>query len=122
MSGRKNILPPHKLIEAESLAADFESDPITITTATHLAITLETAGVTDNTGTFSVQYRVYKDDRESSEWINLTLTSVPTLEDADMTDLLDLRVPPGQVRVTFVASGSTPDGAVTCWVTGNMEG
>lgn len=122
MSGRKNILPPFKLLNAESLAASFESEPVTITTVTHVGITLETASVTDNTGTFGVQWRAYKDAQNYSAWATLSLSSTPTLADANMTDLLDLRLPPGQFRITFTAAGGTPDGTVTAWVTGNSEG
>lgn len=107
MSGRKNILPPFKLIDAQSLADDFESSVVTVVTATHLAISLETAGVTNNTGTFGVQHRIYKDSREYGPWVSLTLSSTPTIGDANMVDMLDLRVPPGQVRVIYTAAGDS---------------
>lgn len=122
MSGRKNILPAFKLVDGESLGASFASDPVTVNTATHVCFNITTAGVSDNTGTFAVEHRIYKDSGNYSGWASLTLSSAPTLGDDDAVFMLDLRLPPGQVRVVFTAAGGTPDGTVDVWVTGNSEG
>jgi hypothetical protein len=115
LSGRKNILPPFKLIDATSLATAFSSSPVTVTTTTHVAISIETSGVTGNTGTFGVSHQIYKDDREYGPWVPLTLTSVPTLANADIVDMLDLRVPPGRLKVTFVPAGGTAEVQTLTW-------
>lgn len=121
MSGaRKNAIPAYKLLTAQSLGASFQSDPITLTTATHIGFACSTASVTSNTGTFAVQYRVIKDINTYSDWAELTLSSIPTLASANTSFLIDVTVPPGQVRLTFTASGSTPNGTVTVWITGDQ--
>lgn len=119
---RKAILPAHQLLATQSLAASFESEPVTLTLATRVGFSVVTSGVTDNTGVFSVQHRIYKDDRNFSDWVTLSLDSTPTLNDADGAFLLDVSVPPGQVRVAFAAAGSTPDGTAAVWVVGMQEG
>lgn len=122
MSGRKNILPAFKLVDGESLGESFDSEPVTVNTATHVCFNITTSDVTDNTGAFSVQHRIYKDSGNYSGWADLTLSAAPTLGDADAVFMLDLRLPPGQVRVSFTAAGGTPNGTVDVWVTGNSEG
>jgi hypothetical protein len=99
--GRKNILPAHLLLNDQSLAPSWASNPVTVTTATRVAFNVATSGVTDNAGVFSVEYRVYKDDRNYSAWTSLTLDSAPTLADDDANILIDVNVPPGQVRLVF---------------------
>jgi hypothetical protein len=120
MSGRKNAIPAYKLVNAQSLAASFQSAAVTLATATHIGFNIDTASVTDNTGTFGVQHRIYKDSNTYSEWADLTLSATPTLADADATMLLDITVPPGQVRLTFTAAGGTPDGTCTVWISGEQ--
>lgn len=104
MSGRKNILPAHKLVDAHSLRNTFQSDPVTINTATHVGMNISTHDVTNNVGVFSVQHRLYRDINNYSDWCTLTLSTTPTLGDDDAIELLDLRIPPGQLRVVFTAT------------------
>ena len=118
---RKNAIPPHRFLNDQSLAASFQSSAITLTTATRIGFNLSTSGVTDNTGTFSVQFRVYKDVNNYSDWTTLSLDTSPTLSDADTQFLLDVSVPPGQVRLAFTAAGGTPNGTVDCWISGEQE-
>lgn len=120
MSGRKNVIPPFKLVSAQSLAASFQSDPVTLTTATHIGFNCSTASVTSNSGTFGVQFRVYKDANNYSDWTELTLSDEPTLNDANLQFLMDITVPPGQVRMRYTKSVGTTDGTVTVWVSGEQ--
>ncbi len=101
MSGRKNAIPAYKLVSDQSLAGGFESDPVTLATATHIGFNVATDGVTENTGSFGVEHRVYKDENFFSDWAELTLSAVPTLAGVDRTFLMDVTVPPGQVRMFF---------------------
>lgn len=101
MSGRKNVIPAYQLLDAQSLGDSFTSDPITLTTVSRVGFNVATSGVTDNVGTFGVQHRVYKDANFYSDWSDLTLSSVPTLANDDDTFLIDVSVPPGQVRLKF---------------------
>lgn len=115
---RKNVLKAYKLETAADLSANFETTPVTLTTATRVAFNVSTASVTDNTGTFGVEHRHYRDAEHYSDWAALTLDSTPTLADTNAQILVDVDVPPGQVRLTFVAAGGTPDGTADVWVTG----
>lgn len=102
------------LASGESLGASFNSDPVGGDLLDNIGIWLETAGVTDNTGTFAVQVRWFSEDGLTfGPWTALTLSSVPTLADADANFFINLnQIPPAQFRVAFTAAGSTPDG--TC--------
>jgi hypothetical protein len=120
MSGRKNAIPAYQLVNAQSLAASFQSDVITLTTATHIGFNCSTASVTTNTGTFGVQYRVYKDSNDYSDWTDLTLSTTPTLASTNIKFLMDVTVPPGQVRAVYTKGSGTQDGTVTMWVSGDQ--
>ena len=101
MSGRKNLIPPYQLESAADLGNSFETDPVTVSTATRVAFNVSTSDVSANTGTFGVQHRIYKNADEASEWATLSLDATPTLADADAQMLIDVTVPPGQVRLAF---------------------
>lgn len=112
-----------QIATAQSLAASFNSEITTIKTVDNVAYTIQTASVTDNTGTFGVQFRAYKDDNTVGSWIDLTLSSTPTLADADDGFLINLnQLPPGQVRLAFTAAGGTPDGTAEIWISGKQLG
>lgn len=121
MSGsRKNVIPPFKLATAQALSASFNSDPVTLTTATHIGFNCSTASVTSNAGIFGVQFRTYKDANNFSDWTTLTLSAVPTLANTNLQFLMDVTLPPGQVRMFFTKSVGTTDGNVTVWVSGDQ--
>lgn len=119
-SARKNAIPAYKLLTAQSLASSFQSDPITLSTATHIGFACSTASVTANTGTFGVQFRVFKDINLFSDWIDLSFATAPSLVNANAQLLLDITVPPGQVRLKFTPGGATPNGTVTVWISGDQ--
>lgn len=115
----KNLLPAYKLESSQSLASDFSTDPVTITTLDNVGFTVVTSSVTDNTGTFTVEVRIYKDANNYSDWVALTLSSSMVLADDDASFFVNLnQLPPVQVRISFVAAGGTPDGTVDIWVSG----
>lgn len=121
MSGsRKNVIPAFKLVSAQSLASTFQSTPVTLTTATHIGFNCSTSGVTSNTGTFDVQHRVFKDVNTFSDWATLTLSSQPSLLNADKTFLIDVTVIPGQIRLFFTTSAGSPNGTLTVWISGDQ--
>lgn len=120
MSGRKNAIPAYRLVNAQSLAASFNSAIVTLATATHIGFNCSTASVVTNAGTFGIEFRVYQGLHDFSDWTALTLSSTPTLANADAKFLMDVTVPPGQVRMTYTKSSGTVDGTVTVWVSGDQ--
>ena len=112
---RKQLLIANKVSDAQSLASDFQTDPITIETADNIGLWIEVpAGITDNTGVFTVQVRPYKDANNFGPWADLTTTY--TLADAAATFFRkEVQLPTCQIRVSFVAAGTTPDGTCDIW-------
>jgi hypothetical protein len=108
------------LAENQSLGSSFNSDSVAIDAKTNiLGINLSTSSITDNTGDFVIQHRIWKDFNSFSGWADLTLSSTIVLNNANITTLIYLiDLPKGQVRVSFTAAGSTPDGTVDIWVSG----
>lgn len=119
MSGRKNVIPAHPILTANVLTGAFQTVVTTLTTATHVGFLVATSGVTSGTGTFQVQFRMYKDANNFSPWCTLS-GAAGTLNNADDVFFLDVSVVPGQVRVIYTPSG-TPNGTVTIWVSGCEE-
>lgn len=117
---RKDILTGYKLVDSQSLASSFNSNPITMGTKDNVAINISATSVTDNTGVFSIQHRILKSENvlgDFSDWNTLTLDMPPTLANASAVLGVYLnQVPPGQLRVVFTAAGGTPDGSVVIWV------
>jgi len=119
---KKNIMS-HQLESAKTLASNFETDPVTIKTLDNIAFNIDCSSVTDNTGTFYVQHRIYKDDRNFSAWNILTLSATLQLADSDNTLAAYInQIPSGQLRISFVAAGGTPDGQCDIWVSGSSIG
>lgn len=119
--GRKNLVTPRKLIESQSLAADFQTNPINIETADNMGLWIYASSVTDNTGVFTVQIRPYRNaSGEAGDWIALDTTYQLANADANFFRK-ELSIPNGQIRVSFVAAGGTPNGSVEIWysLTGN---
>lgn len=119
--GSKGFIEGHRLADDQSLAANFNSNVVTIKSIDNVGIVIETSSVTDNTGTFGVDVRIKKDDNTFSSWVGLTLSSTPTLANADDQFFINLnQLPPCELRVTFTAAGSVPDGTCDIWVSGKQ--
>ena len=118
---RQNFVKGYRLANDEDLSASFETSPVTVRTACRVGFNIATSGVTSGTGTFQVQHRIYRYANNYSAWATLTLDSTPTMAGADAEFLVDVSVPPGQVRVKYTAAGS-PDGTCDVWVTTGEEG
>jgi hypothetical protein len=115
----KEVLHGFQLKNDQSLAASFQTDPVTVKYMDNVGFNISTASVTDNTGSFAVQHRIYKDANNASAWATLTLDTTPTLADGNDTFFVNLnQLPPGQVRIAFTAAGGTPDGTCDIWVSG----
>ncbi len=108
------------LDDAADISANYNSDPIDITNKKDIiGINIATSGITDNTGTFYIDHRMYDDKkRVGSAWAELTLVGGnPVLADANDVILVALTtLPKGQIRIRFVVAGSVPDGAAIIWV------
>lgn len=114
----RNVLRGKQIESAMSLAGgDTQSAVFNIPrTIMNVGIIIETSSVTDNTGTFDVQYRINTGD-ETTGWATLTLGSTPTLADADATFLINLnQIPPGDIRIAYNNGGGTPDGTAAIWI------
>lgn len=117
----RSRLQSKKLADGQSLEASFNSEVFDIKTVDNIGINISASSVTDNTGTFEIEWRVYKDANEFSDWAELTLSSTPTLADAAATFAVILnQLPPGQIRVKFTAAGGTPDGTCDIWISANQ--
>lgn len=121
---KKNIVQWFEVETATTLAQSFVSSNIfTVRTVDNVAINIDCNNVTDNTGEFYVQHRLYKDDNNVSEWATLSLSTTPLLADDNDTFLVNLnQIPPGQVRVGFTAAGGTPDGDCTIRISASSIG
>ena len=122
---RKDFTTPYKLAETQSLAAAFSTQKTNVHLSDNVGILVETSGVTDNLGTFSVEVRMVPAEGKGSpsSWATLTLDSVPTLTNSDQSFLINLnQVSFTEIRVSFSAAGSIPDGTANIWVTSRQVG
>lgn len=112
---RKIFMKPFALLDGQSLAADFQSEVVDIPYIDHVGITIVTSNVTDNTGTFTIEVR----NGERDTWQTLTLDTPMALSNDDASyNLSFAQIPFSQMRIKFVAAGTTPDGTVTAYVAG----
>lgn len=119
--GRKNVAAK-KLSSAQSLAASFFS-PVTDTTKMdNISYIVETSGITDNTGTFTLQARNKHSDNlnDQSQWIDLV--SAAALANADTAFGIDADIKFSETRLKFVAAGGTPNGTCNIWFQGKVVG
>lgn len=109
-----------KISDGVSLGASFQTDPVDVHAKINiLGINIATSSITDNTGDFVIEHRIYKDAQNFSSWAELSLSSTIVLNNANITTLVYLTgLPKGQIRVNFTAAGTTPDGTVDIWVSG----
>jgi len=113
-----------RLATAQSLAANFQTEATNIDNLDKIAWTVSTAGITDNTGTFSFQVR----DRDAvsnqtGDWIDCAFDPVPTLADANTTlYMIATEIEASEARLVFAAAGGTPDGTAQIWVKASRKG
>ena len=111
---RKNVITAYKILDAESLAANFESNVTNIEYLDNVGIQIVTDSVTDNTGQFSIQV---SNDNVTFEDITVTPT-ISALADTDTQIFVNLnQLPFSYVRIKFAAAGGTPDGTATAFLT-----
>lgn len=111
---RKNVITPYKLLDNQSLAADFESPKVNIQYLDNVAIQMITDSVSDNTGQLSIQV-----SNDEVNWQDLDLDpAIPALADADAQVFVNMsQLAFAWIRVKFVAAGGTPDGTVDAIIT-----
>ena len=108
----KQILNASKLASAQVMTGNFQTDPVKISTADNVGIWIDTAGVSSNTGVFTVQVRAYKDENNFSDWADLATTY--TLANANAVFFRkEVNLPTCQIRVSFVGNGN---GTVDIWI------
>lgn len=106
-----------RLLNDQSLAADFSTDWINISYLDNVGFLVNCNSVTDNTGTFAVEVMCEDSNGNESEAVALTLSATPTLADTDADFFINLnQVPATKVRLTFTAAGGTPDGTCDVFV------
>lgn len=109
----------YQLNDDESLASNFQTSAVRVATADNIGIWIYANNVTDNTGSFVVQVRPWRDDNTFGEWVTLTLSADLILSNADEDFFVNLnQLPNCQVRVSFTAAGGTPDGDCDIWISG----
>lgn len=114
---RKQLLPAKQLESSKTLASAFQTDWVKIDTADNVGFFIYCTSVTDNTGSFAVEVRPWRDENTLGDPISLTLSSSPTLADADAEFFVNLnQLPNCQVRLNFTAAGGTPDGSADVWI------
>jgi hypothetical protein len=113
-----------KLASAQSLAASFQMEWMKVSQLDNVGFVVSTAGVTDNTGTFSVQVRtVDSNTGEASPAATLTLDEVPMLTSTNTTLFINVnQLPADEIRLAFVPAGGTPDGTAAIWVNSKTVG
>lgn len=114
---RKQLLPAKQLEDAKTLASDFQTDWVKVDTADNVGFFINCNNITDNTGTFAVQVRPWRDENTFGDPVSLTLSSTPTLADGDDDFFVNLnQLPNCQIRVAFTSAGGTPDGDCDIWI------
>lgn len=122
---RKNLAIPTKVSAAQSLAISFIGPSMNVDYMDNVFILLDCTSVTDNIGTFGVQARFVPAEGKGSpsNWVDLTLDSVPTLANADEAIGINLnQVPFSEFRVVFTANGTTPNGVCAVWYSARQVG
>ena len=113
--GRKNTKTIQKEA-AKTLASSFTTDWLNVSYLDNVGVVINCNNVTDNTGFFEVQVRMKVDANNVSSAVTLTLSSVPTLANADDDFGINLnQLPYNEVRISFTAAGGTPDGDCDIW-------
>lgn len=110
--GGDNVIP--SIVAADqSLASSFQSSALQLHKTKAVTFVIKCTSVTDNVGTFGIEVANTNDEPTSADWVALTLSSVPTLADADVNLGIDLLEGIGAfnwLRLTFTAGGTIPDG------------
>lgn len=115
----KDHLLGKQLQSATSLASSFNTAAVSVINMENIFVTIETASVVTNAGTFVPQIRVKKSLNEYSGWISLTLDTPVILANADIATVINLRnLPPCELRIAYTKSSGVVDGTVTIWVSG----
>lgn len=113
MSGRKNIITPHKLLDAQSLATSFQSEEVDIGWQDNVGIQIVTSGITDNSGQFAVEVTI-----DGTVWEAIDFSpSIPALSDVNTQIFCNAnQLPFKKFRISFTAAGGTPDGTCDAWI------
>lgn len=79
----------------------------------NVGVQINTNGVTDNSGQFSIQVTI-----DGKSWEPVVLSPpIPSLSDADAQIFCNLnQLPFKKLRVAFSAAGGSPDGACSVWI------
>jgi hypothetical protein len=122
---RKNLATPTRVSVAHSLATSFTGPAMDVSYLDNVWITADCTGVTDNTGSFSVEVRNVPAEGKGapSNWGSLTLDTTPNLSNMDEVIQINLnQVPFSQFRLVFTANGVVPDGVADIWYTARQVG
>ena len=102
----KRVVLPYNLKTAQSLAASFSTDAVSVRYTDNVGIYIKTASVTTNTGSFIVEGTI-----DGTNWFDFGVSPALTLANANTTFAVNLnQVPFDQVRVSFTPSVTTPNG------------
>lgn len=109
---RKNVLKPYKVLSAQSLASNFQSNPTSITYGDNCAYQINIT-TTDSIGTFSVQASLdYEKDPVSNtvinpgNWVDLSLSGgTPFANAANDKIIINLnQLPFSAIRLSYTST------------------
>lgn len=114
--GRKSIAT--KLLDSSAaLSAVYTSPATNVQQTDIIGYTVETSSVTANTGVFSLQGQIVDSFGNASAWIDMTLSPVPTLANANATFAITATFfPYTNVRLKFTPGGGGPNGTAKIFI------
>jgi hypothetical protein len=108
-----------QILKDQSLAASFFSEAIPVGPfVDNLMFNIEAKDVIVNTGVFTIEHRIVKDEFRKSAWGPLCLDEDPTLTNESTVKTIYLnQAPIGEVRIVFTVEGIS-DGNCDIWYSG----
>lgn len=119
----RNDVARKLLDSAADLSATYFSQYAEVTQLNLIGYTIETSGVTTNTGSFSIQARNTDLHNNTSAWIDITSAGSYPLANANQNIAVALSgFPWNEVRLKFVPAGGTPNGTAKIFITVKRAG
>lgn len=112
MSGRKNVILPHKIVDAQPLSASFKSVPINVQYLDNIGLMLKVT-TTANTGVFEIEASI---DGVTYDVLTLTPAISPLAGVNDIITINLNQVPFSYIRISFTL-GTGTNGSVDAFLT-----
>lgn len=108
-------IEPFRVITSAKTMASLTTTTFTVKGADNIFVQITTDGVTANTGSFRLQFRL-NDFNLSQDYIFIDVPDMPTMtmSNQDAEWMIPLHnYPFGEFRIRFVPGGGSPDGTFT---------